>query len=92
MSEHSSSLTCNTSDDIPLETLIYEIRHLKHYTQNAPISAKQPRIDTWSTDWMVRRIWEQETEIAIRDLRKFIHPTWDKEVTKELINALNTAS
>ena len=42
VSEHSSSLTHNTSDDIPLETLIYEIRHLKHYTQNAPISAKQP--------------------------------------------------
>ena len=75
MSEHSSSLTCNTSDDIPLETLIYEIRHLKHYTWNAPISTKQPRLETWSTDWMVRRIWEQKINIALRDLKNFVHPT-----------------
>ena len=89
MSEHSASLTPSASDSVSLDEIIYEVRHLKHYVRNAPISAINPKFPTWSDEWMVRRIWEQPKEIAIRDLKKFVHKSRVKEVTKSLINDLN---
>ena len=89
MSEHSASLTPSASDSVLLDEIIYEVCHLKHYVRNAPISATNPRFPTWSDEWMVQRIWEQPKEIAIRDLKKFVHKSRINEVTESLINNLN---
>ena len=71
-------------DSVLLDEIIYKVCHLKDYIRNALISAINPKFPTWSDEWMVRRIWEQPKEIAIRDLKKRIN-----EVTEPLIDNLN---
>ena len=85
-------LTPSTSDVVPLDDIIYEVRHLKHYLRNAPLSATKPKLVTWSNEWMVRRIWEQTKEIAVRDLKTFVHKTRITEVNEQLVDDLNNGT
>ena len=47
------------------------------------------KLKSWTNEWMVRRIQDQPTPIAIRDLKTFIRKDREEEITEETIKELN---
>ena len=65
-----------------------EIRYELRKTAQT-LRSRQTKLKSWTNEWMVRRIADQELSIAIRDLKTFIRKDREGEITENMIRELN---
>ena len=69
---------------LELPEIRYELRNIVQ-----PLRSRKTKLKSWTSEWMVRRIADQELLIAIRDLKTFVRKDREEEITEEVIRELN---
>ena len=69
---------------LELPEINYELRNTVQ-----KLRSPEAKLKSWTNEWMVRRIQDQPTPIAIRDLKTFIRKDREEEITEETIKELN---
>ena len=70
--------------ELELPEVRYELRSTVQ-----KLRSQQTKLKSWTNEWMVRWITDQETSVAIRDLKTYIRKDREEEITKETIKELN---
>ena len=68
-----------------LPEINYEIQH-KVQSLRSP----NTKLKSWTNEWMVRRIQDQDTMIAIRDLKTYARKDQEIEIEEQTIKDINS--
>ena len=68
-----------------LPKINYEIQH-KVQSLRSP----NAKLKSWTNKWMVRRVQDQDTAIAIRDLKTYVRKDREIEVEEQMIRDINS--
>ena len=77
------------NSNLNIGEILYELRGHEHKWRNEPIRVTKKKLKTWQGLWMVRRMWDQETEVAVNSLKQWVHKTREEEVTAEVVGVVN---
>ena len=71
-----------------------ELPEINYEIQNKVQSLRSPntKLKSWTSEWMVRWIQDQETAVAMKDLKTYIRKDQEIEIEEQMIREINSLS